>query len=127
MAILSLFQKCVIGFCICIFFCTTYHLLKIDQKKKVYLPIKGTKNGAVFIKNSKASLSFHYVLYDRVKFSPLLGTSLPDSSKKYSKIWNDLLLTIEIILVRIKVEQILGNGFFVGCKLKGPREGVSSL
>ncbi|ADO38641.1 hypothetical protein ELI_3685 [Eubacterium callanderi] len=36
MAILSLFQKCVIGFCICIFFCTTYHLLEIDQKKSAF-------------------------------------------------------------------------------------------
>ncbi|WP_317417092.1 hypothetical protein, partial [Eubacterium callanderi] len=64
----------------------------------------GAKIGAVFIENPKALVCFHSVLFDRVKFSPLLGTSLPDSSKKYSKIWNDLLLTIEIILVRIKVE-----------------------
>lgn len=127
MAILSPFQKCVIGFCTCIFFCTAYHLLEIDQKKQTYFSIKGTKNGAVFIKNPKAPLCFHSVLFDRVKFSPLFEISLPDSFKKYSKIWNDLLLTIEIILVRIKVEQILGNGFFVGCNLKGPREGVSSL
>ncbi|MCC3401349.1 hypothetical protein D4760_08660 [Eubacterium callanderi] len=64
MAILSPFQKCVIGFCTCIFFCTTYHLLEIDQKKPAFFRYEVPKSVLFLLKIPKrlyASIPFYSI------------------------------------------------------------------